>query len=101
MDKGENDTLIIETGYRKPLCRLTMEDVPGLKQTLRDHVLVKVKAELDQFCEGLNTLGVLEKMKRYPSLMAPLFTDSGKKELDKREFKNNTPGLHCIAILYF
>ena len=87
-DKGENDNLIIETGYRKPLCRLTMQDVPGLKQILRDHVLVNVKAELDQFSEGLNTLGVLEKMKKYPLLMAPLFTDTGKKELDKREFDN-------------
>ena len=87
-DKGENDTFIIETGYRKPLCRLTMEDVPGLKQTLRDHVLVNVKAELDQFSEGLNTLGVLEKVKKYPSLMSPLFTYTGKKELDKREFDN-------------
>lgn len=65
-DKGDSDNLIIETGYRKPLCRLTMKDVPGLKQILRDHVLVNVKAELDQFSEGLNTIGVLEKMKKYP-----------------------------------
>lgn len=97
MNKGENDTLIIETGYRKPLCRLTMEDVPGLKQTLRDHVLVKVKAELDQFCEGLKTLGVLEKMRKHPSLMAVLFTDSGKKELNKREFNN----YYCTPIVIY
>ena len=70
-NKGDNDSLIVETGYRKPLCMITVEDIPGLKQTLRDHVLVKVKAELDQFCEGLNTLGVLEKMKKYPVIMAP------------------------------
>ena len=60
---------------KKPLCRLTLEDVPGLKQTLWDHVLVNV----DQFSQGLNTLGVLEKMRKYPSLMAPLFTDTGTK----------------------
>ena len=95
-NKGENNTLIIETGYRKPLCKLTMEDVPGLKQTLCDHVLVKVKAELDQFCEGLKTLGIQEKIRKYPSLMAPLFTDSGKKELNEREFNN-----YCIPIVIY
>ena len=31
-NKGENDILIIETAYRKTLYRLTMQDVPGLKQ---------------------------------------------------------------------
>ena len=84
-DKGESDGLVAETGYRKPLCNLTLKDVPQLKQTLRDHMLVKVKAELDQFSEGLTTLGVLDKVKKYPSLMAPLFIDCGRKKLDKSE----------------
>ena len=84
--RGENENLVIDTGYRKPLCRLTLEDASGLKQTLWDHVLVNVKAELDQFSGGLNTLGVMEKVRKYPSLMAPLFTDTGRKQLNKREF---------------
>ena len=90
-DKEENNGLITETGYRKPLSLLKLEDIPQLKQTLRDHVLVKVKAELDQFCEGLTTLGVLDKVKMYPSLMAPLFTDIGRKELDKSRLKYYPP----------
>lgn len=64
-----------------------MQDVPELKQTLWDHVLVNIKAELDQFSEGLNTLGVLKKIP-LTNGMAPLFIDTGKKELDKREFDN-------------
>ena len=84
-----DDSIIYETGYRKALCKLTLKDVPELKQTLRDYSLVKVKAELDQFSEGLNTLGVLSKMKKYPALMAPLFTDCQTKKLDKGSCINN------------
>ena len=36
------------------------------------HVL-KVKAETDQFLEGLIVLGVLSMVKTFPDLMMPLF----------------------------
>lgn len=67
------ESLILETGYRKPLSQLTMDDKPAIRQTLRAHVILKVKAELDQFCEGLQTCGVLSAVMEHPSLMAPCF----------------------------
>jgi hypothetical protein len=59
-----------------------MEDVPGLNKPqgssyyIRDHLLVNVKVELDQLSS-----------KRWKNIS--LFTDTGKKELDKCEFDNN------------
>ena len=73
---------ILESGYVKPLTFLSLEDVCILKQTLRDYTLVRVKAEIDQFIEGLSALGVLETVRKYPALMSPLFTNL-KKPLTK------------------
>ena len=50
-----------------------MEDKPTIQETLRAHVIFKVKPEIDQFSEGLGTCGVLDAVKKYPSLMAPWF----------------------------
>ena len=65
---------MLETGYRKPLSSLVMLDKAAIQKTLRAHILLKVKPELDQFCEGLKTCGVMESTLQYPSLMAPCFT---------------------------
>ena len=35
--------------------------------------LIKVKAETDQFTEGLEVLGLLSMVKKYPALLMPLF----------------------------
>ena len=44
------------TGFRKPIVNLTTNDVKELKSALLDyHLMVKVKAELDQYCDGLKT----------------------------------------------
>jgi hypothetical protein len=37
------------------------------------YCLLNVKAELDQFCEGLKTFGVLSKMKDHPQMFRCLF----------------------------
>ena len=63
-----------DTGYRKALCLLTVCDKEELTKTLRDyHTLIKTKAEMDQLCEGLESLNVLENIRKYSSLMKPLF----------------------------
>ena len=62
---------MLETGYRKPLSSLVMLDKAAIQKTLRAHVLLKVKPELDRVCEGLKTCGVMESTLQYPSLMAP------------------------------
>ena len=65
--------LLLSTGFRKPICSLAMEDKECLRLVLLDyHCLLKVKAEMDQFAEGLKSLGVLDMMKRHPDLFSSL-----------------------------
>lgn len=85
----ENESLILETGFRKPLPLLIDDDKSTIKAALRDHhTLVKIKPEMDQFMDGLATVGVMEKVKSYPELMAPLLTVIKKKEVNKAYFKS-------------
>ena len=80
----ENQLLLLETGYRKALCTLTCDDKEAIKTAIRDyHTLVKIKPEIDQFADGLRVLNVLEYMKKYPSMMAPLFVDESDAYLNK------------------
>ena len=74
--------LLLSTGFRKPLCSLAMEDKECLRSVLLDyHCLLKVKAEMDQFAEGLKSLGVLDMLKRHPDLFSSLFVDGGSTPL--------------------
>ena len=66
--------LLLATGFRKPLTKLQVADRAMIKSSLLDYYcLLKVKAEIDQFSEGLEDLGLLAMMKRQPSLFKPLF----------------------------
>ena len=50
--------LLMTTGYRKAVATLSINDCAALSAALLDyHLMAKVKAEVDQFCEGLKTLG--------------------------------------------
>ncbi len=73
-DDGKGNALIIcDTGYRKPLVNVTVSDKGEVKQILRDNTIIKTKAEIDQFCSGLQTLDVLDMVKKHPSLMSAYF----------------------------
>lgn len=83
-DDVDNEGFILETGFRKPLCQLVCRDKPAIKAALRDHhTLVKIKPELDQFLDGLKTLGVLDEVKKYPSLMEPYLLNMKKVDINK------------------
>ena len=57
MDRME---LFTESGFTKPLALVTMDDKITMVQTVTLHyVLLRNKAELDQFCDGLTALDVL------------------------------------------
>ena len=72
-DNEENSTLLFETGYDKPIRELELDDVEGLKAALTDyHCMVKVKAAMDQFLEGLHMGGVAEYVKSHLELLKPL-----------------------------
>lgn len=75
-DDSDNELMILETGYKKPLSLLVLSDKASLQATLRAQVLLKVKPELDQFMEGLALCGVLDFVRRHPMLMACYFTRS-------------------------
>ena len=69
----EYEPVLLESGYPKPLVSLQMADKTTIKQTLKAQVLLWVKAEIDQFCDGLRTCEVIEYIRKYPTLMAPWF----------------------------
>ena len=54
----EAATMLADIGYRKPVTKLTVTDIEALKCALVDHhCMLKVKAYIDQFIEGLEVLG--------------------------------------------
>ena len=73
-DQEPEQSLVYDTGYNKAMCLITLNDNKCLKTALRDHYsVIKIKAEVDQFIEGLRTLDVLDCIKKCPALMRQLF----------------------------
>ena len=72
-DDCEHEMILIEAGFRKSLQSLTLLDGPGLVNNLKQYALVRSKAELDQFCEGLKECGVLEAIREHPAAMEQYF----------------------------
>lgn len=69
--------LLMTTGFQKPICRLEVEDRDCIRGALVDyHCLLKVKAEIDQFTEGLEDVGVLRFLRESPEVLKPLIMDS-------------------------
>ncbi len=74
----EAQSLLSEAGFFKPLIRLTMEDKSKLTSVLISyHCMTKVKAAMDQFVEGLESLGVLEWIRSNPEKWKVFFMDGG------------------------
>ncbi len=68
--------LLLETGFRIAICRLVLSDKASLRYTLVDyHCMLKVKACMDQFAEGLEELDVLDIIRKHPDAMRPFFVD--------------------------
>ena len=76
-------TIVLDTGFRKPLTSLVCTDKYSLMRSIRNfYTILRSKAALDQNMEGLNTLDVQEMIKKYPSYMKPLFVYE-RKQLSK------------------
>ena len=67
----DNATFLLETGYHKPLHTLKLHDVTDMCALLTDYYCM-VKAEMDQFLEGLDMAGVAIYVKSHPHIMKPL-----------------------------
>ena len=69
----EAASFLLETGFKKPISLLGMKD-KALHASLVDfHCLIKAKAAVHQFSEGLASLNVLGMLQQYPEVMKPLF----------------------------
>ena len=66
--------LVVQTGFRKPLIHLTIKDRHDLISSLLDyHLMAKVKTEMDQFKEGLQTFSFLDIVRENPDLWKKYF----------------------------
>ena len=82
----EYEALLLETGFNKPLCKLKLSDVEVIRTSLLDyHCIVKVKASMDQFKEGLDQVGLCKFLKSHPDELKPMFVSSMNTQL--------TPGI--------
>ena len=72
-DDSEHELVMLETGCKKVLSMLTLSDRASLQATLKAHLLLRVKAELDQFAKGLTMCGILDSIRKHPMVMAPYF----------------------------
>lgn len=73
---------LADYGIIKPSTGITMEDkVPIIESITLHHVLLKSKAEVDQFVEGLSCLGTKKCLMKHPSLMKSFFTVCGTQVL--------------------
>ena len=60
------ESLLLETGYNKPLAALAMGDKQVIMSAMADyHCVLKVKAATDQFAEGIDRTGVLKYIKSH------------------------------------
>ena len=112
LDEAENDDdvklilavdeiagLVLETGYRKPFVKLTMADKSELKAAMVDyHCMIKVKAAMDQYLEGLQNLKVLELVRKFPSLSRPFFIADNKR-ITAGGYKLFIDGNHRLYLL--
>ena len=74
----EVQSLVYETGFRKPLAQLKVEDKHVVSSVLVNyHCMTKVKASMDQYMEGLESLGLLSRIQADPSKWKNFFMDMG------------------------
>ena len=54
-----------------------LDDVPKIINSVAMHsIILKAKAELDQFVSGLQKAGILPAIQSYPEFFRPLFVSS-------------------------
>lgn len=74
-ETDETIDALYSTGYTKATTHLVLADRMNLLNILLDyHLMAKVKSEMDQFINALNTFGLLDHIKQNPVLWKPYFT---------------------------
>lgn len=68
IDEGMD--LLVATGFHKPVCSIKITDCPAILSALVEyHLMAKMKAEMDQFKEGLDVLGFLDVVRRNTDML--------------------------------
>uniref|UniRef100_A0A1X7UU46 HECT domain-containing protein n=1 Tax=Amphimedon queenslandica TaxID=400682 RepID=A0A1X7UU46_AMPQE len=75
----EHLDILCETGYRKPINCLTIGDVSEIVEIIKSHCIKVSIPEINQFAEGLASLGVLDLIKEYPDIMKDFFVDNQRR----------------------
>ena len=79
---GTNYELLSDCGFVKPSTCITMEDKVEIVQAVGLHfVILRPKAELDQFLEGLDACGILHPLRANSALAKNYFTIDGRPQL--------------------
>ena len=79
----DNSEILADAGYTKPLNQVLLENKAHLIHALSAHFgLLIVKAEIDQFKEGLlKGMQLLMELQKHPELLVSVFTCAGEKPL--------------------
>ena len=74
----EVQSLVYETGFRKPSAHVTVADKSMVASLLVNyHCMTKVKAVMDQYIDGLESLKLLNHIRADPLKWKDFFVDNG------------------------
>ena len=75
--EDDSKNLLVECGFLNPVNSFDLK--PVIISTLLDyHLMLKVKAAMDQFIEGLENPGTLKEIRKSPSLFQHYFLHTKK-----------------------
>lgn len=71
--------MLLACGFTKPIATLVHRDLCQLIECVTLHTTIfQIKAELDQFMQGLNDAGVLEMLQAHPHVFHSFFLHSSE-----------------------
>ena len=86
--QDETADLVFTSGYLKPLLSCTIADKEAiLSAVVMNQTIYRCKAEIDQFAEGLDSVGVFQCVKEHPTLFKDSFCFS-KPSLTGLDLRN-------------
>ena len=81
-----NFSILLDCGFVKPATSVKMEDRVDIVHAITLHyAILRSKAEMDQFAEGLQSCGVLNALRQNSTLTKSFFTIGGNSKLTTGE----------------
>ncbi len=96
---SEYFAILLDCGFTKPSTSVVLADKMEIVQTISLHqVILRSKAELDQFAEGLDSCGVLKAITNFPGLTKTFFTIGGRPQLTSGSYSFECNLLSCVKM---